>query len=136
MPYRKSWGEKAKRRSRTRNEYFKEYNKSRNEEKVIARRMVQIALTKGKMVKGDCEKLSEDCTGRIEAHHEDYSEPLKINWLCSKHHRDADAERIMRLTNIVLHCQCCGIELKLPKRKYCSNYCNLKQWRIDKRHMI
>ncbi len=30
----------------------------------------------------------EDCTTLGERHHEDYSKPLEIRWLCRKHHKE------------------------------------------------
>lgn len=53
--------------------------------KVAARNAVNHALETGALVKGDCE-VGVDCHGRIEGHHDDYSKPLKVRWLCKKHH--------------------------------------------------
>lgn len=41
------------------------------------------AIRRGKLVRGNCEicKLPN-----AEAHHEDYSKPLMIRWLCKQHH--------------------------------------------------
>jgi hypothetical protein len=36
----------------------------------------------GKLVPEPCAV----CGGAAEKHHEDYSEPLKVAWLCRKHH--------------------------------------------------
>lgn len=36
----------------------------------------------GELVRKPCQK----CGGKSEAHHSDYSKPLKILWLCRKHH--------------------------------------------------
>jgi hypothetical protein len=30
----------------------------------------------------------EICGGKAEAHHDNYDEPLKVRWLCFKHHRE------------------------------------------------
>lgn len=50
-----------------------------------ARRKVRYAIKTGKMVKPD---KCEDCrkTGKIGAHHKDYSKPLEVNWLCGPCH--------------------------------------------------
>ena len=45
----------------------------------------------GKLIKpAMCEQYSPHpvvpCYGQIEAHHPDYTNPLLVKWLCSKHH--------------------------------------------------
>jgi hypothetical protein len=37
--------------------------------------------------------INFECKGRLEAHHEDYSKPLDIVWLCKNHHTVADIKR-------------------------------------------
>ncbi len=54
-------------------------------EHAIARRKVQRAIQTGELVRGTCE-VGEDCFGAIEAHHDDYSKPLDVRWLCKSHH--------------------------------------------------
>lgn len=54
-------------------------------EKTLARRMVRDAIMQGRLVRQPCE-IGTDCSGRIEAHHDDYSKPLDVRWLCKKHH--------------------------------------------------
>lgn len=46
--------------------------------------LVRVALLNGTLVKGPCEKC-----GRLdtEGHHEDYSQPLVVVWLCPPCHR-------------------------------------------------
>lgn len=56
-----------------------------NPEKVRAYRAVRRALASGHLTRGPCE-VGGDCAGRIEAHHDDYSRPLAVRWLCRKHH--------------------------------------------------
>lgn len=34
-----------------------------------------------------CVVDSSDCSDQLEAHHEDYSKPLEVIWLCAIHHR-------------------------------------------------
>lgn len=57
-----------------------------------ARIAVGNALRDGRLVRGACVREGEDCKGRIEAHHPDYSKPLLVVWACSKHHGALDRE--------------------------------------------
>lgn len=52
-------------------------------EKYQARQKVRIAVRGGHLKKLNCEKCGENKT---EAHHEDYSKPLDVIWLCKKCH--------------------------------------------------
>lgn len=46
---------------------------------------VLTALRNGSLQKMPCEKCGKEKT---QAHHDDYSKPLDIRWLCSKHHSE------------------------------------------------
>lgn len=54
-----------------------------NKEKVLAHRAVVQAVYKGVLIKTPCEKCGEK---QVQAHHEDYEQPLKVNWLCRRCH--------------------------------------------------
>ena len=47
---------------------------------------VRRALRDGTLVRSACEFDGPECRGRMEAHHEDYSKPLDVRWLCQYHH--------------------------------------------------
>lgn len=48
---------------------------------------LQQAVRLGVLKKPNCCVVdSSDCSDRLEAHHEDYSKPLQVIWLCSVHH--------------------------------------------------
>lgn len=66
--------------------------RKRDRIKVAARRAVNNAIRDGKLKKGACERLGPACKGRVEGHHEDYSRPLEIRWLCGHHHREVERE--------------------------------------------
>jgi len=58
----------------------------RNKEKRVAHYAVSNAVRDGRLDKQDaCTKCGSK--KRIEAHHEDYSKPLDVEWLCLKCHR-------------------------------------------------
>jgi hypothetical protein len=44
--------------------------------------------------RGDLKKFPCFCgEKKVEAHHEDYSKPLEVEWFCKKHHMEADILR-------------------------------------------
>lgn len=51
--------------------------------KIKARNKVKHLCRVGKMVRGDCEQCG---TPKAHAHHEDYSKPLDVRWLCALCH--------------------------------------------------
>jgi hypothetical protein len=53
--------------------------------KYNARKMVRRALLEGKLLKGECQVCQSK---EVEAHHNNYHFPLKVTWLCRKHHID------------------------------------------------
>lgn len=59
-------------------------SQAKNKEHVLARIAVRKALNSGELVKLPCEKCAEPKT---QAHHDDYSRPLEVRWLCHIHHR-------------------------------------------------
>lgn len=75
---RKEWYENNKERALARS---KEYIKN-NPEKRKAHTMVSNAIRDGKLNRQPCEVCGE----KAHAHHEDYSKPLDVRWLCPTHH--------------------------------------------------
>jgi len=61
--------------------YDKKWNE-KNPEKKKAHSEVRSALRSGRIHRHPCSV----CGNKAEAHHEDYSKPLDIIWLCTKHH--------------------------------------------------
>lgn len=56
--------------------------RERNKHKVAAHIAVRTALQAGGLVKKPCFCGIEN----VDAHHEDYSKPLDVHWLCRRHH--------------------------------------------------
>jgi len=52
--------------------------------KTKAHNTMNYAIRVGKLRRGACDVCGS--TERIEGHHEDYSKPLNVSWLCKKHH--------------------------------------------------
>lgn len=57
----------------------------RNPHKKAANTAVNNAIRDGRLVKAPCEKCGEL---KAQAHHDDYSKPLDVRWLCVKHHNE------------------------------------------------
>lgn len=62
----------------------------RNVEKRQAHKLVENAIARGDLVPMPCEL----CGASAQAHHDDYSRPLDVRWLCQPHH--AEHHRKMR----------------------------------------
>ena len=60
----------------------KDYKKN-NPEKHTAHVQVMTAIRSGKLIKKPCEKCGNK---KVHAHHDDYSKPLQVIWLCPKCH--------------------------------------------------
>jgi hypothetical protein len=79
----------------------KKYNEScrastrKHYNKRLARIAVSHAMKSGALIRQPCERCG--VTKRIHAHHEDYSKPLDVNWLCKdchgKRHQEINEER-------------------------------------------
>lgn len=64
-------------------------------ERARARDLVQRAMRKGTLKRLPCEicgvehgaQLPDGRTAKVEGHHDDYSKPLDVRWLCTDHHK-------------------------------------------------
>lgn len=62
--------------------YQRKWNKA-NRGKYLAHKAVEYAVKVGKLVRQPC-----FCGAKAHAHHDDYSKPLTVTWLCPKHHKE------------------------------------------------
>lgn len=59
----------------------------RDREKIRSRKILHNAIRDGKLIRPESCSVS-GCDGKdIEGHHEDYSKPLKVTWLCRSCHK-------------------------------------------------
>lgn len=71
--------------------YLKSYRYSSEQvQKHKCRARANYYLRKGKLVPKPCEKCGK---AKVEMHHEDYSKPLDVIWLCRECHLDLHNER-------------------------------------------
>lgn len=57
--------------------------RARNPEKYAAHQAVNNAVRDGRLQKSACEVCG---SSRVHGHHDDYSKPLEVRWLCAEHH--------------------------------------------------
>lgn len=57
----------------------------RNPERAAAHSAVAAAIRRGELMRQACEVCGDL---RAEAHHADYREPLRVQWLCRQHHAE------------------------------------------------
>lgn len=60
-----------------------EYGRRRPSEKRRAAYLTSNAIRDGRLIRQPCEKCGNP---KSEAHHDDYSQPLAVRWLCRGHH--------------------------------------------------
>jgi hypothetical protein len=65
--------------------HYKKLQILRYPEKVEARKILAYHVKQGYIKRLPCEICNEK---KVQAHHENYSKPLEIRWLCRKHHRE------------------------------------------------
>lgn len=58
--------------------------------KDLCRRETRRAIADGRLVRQPCERCSKL---KVQAHHDDYSKPLEVRWLCPVCHNHLHAER-------------------------------------------
>lgn len=65
---------------------YQRESRRREREKFIANSRTSYAVKTGKLIKRHCEICGSFF--KINAHHEDYSKPLNVKWLCWDHHME------------------------------------------------
>lgn len=71
---------------------FQRIQRQREPEKYAARNAVSNAIRDGKLTRQPCKVCG---SLESEAHHEDYSKPLDVVWLCFKHHREIHGQVVL-----------------------------------------
>lgn len=62
---------------------YRRRQRERWPEREEARRMTHAAIARGELVRQPCEKCQ---AAKTEAHHDDYTKPLAVRWLCRRCH--------------------------------------------------
>lgn len=93
--FRKKIVESTKRYKELHPNYVKDKTKKYKQkypEREKAKKLVRTAVLKGKLIKPDkCSKCGNK--GKVEAHHENYSKPLEVVWLCKKCHSNIKTKK-------------------------------------------
>jgi hypothetical protein len=73
---------------------YQRNRRRREREKYIARNAVSNAIRDGRLHRRPCEVCGHEDT---QAHHDDYSKPLEVRWMCFQHHREIAHGQIVEL---------------------------------------
>jgi len=65
----------------------RQHYRRRDRQKLETRWKTTTLIRKGLLVPAPCE-IGEGCHGRVEAHHDDYTKPWSVRWLCRWHHAE------------------------------------------------
>lgn len=88
--YERKRGSTTKRKEQRRESQRR--RRARFPEKHSARKKVRRAVASGLLVPKPCE-VCGNC--QVQAHHDDYSKPLDVRWLCFVHHREVHGQRVL-----------------------------------------
>jgi len=106
--HREEAREYAKKYYKGHTEKYKIYNKEykiNNKEKANAHSIVSKAVKDGNLIiPATCSCCGKDC--KPEGHHEDYSKPLEVTWLCRSCHKYLHADAMTILTKSTLDIVC------------------------------
>lgn len=93
----KKWYESHERNYKKINEYGHKYRMN-NKDKIKCRSLLNYAIKKNKIIRP---KKCSNCgkSGRIIAHHDDYSKPFDVIWLCSKCHVNLHKNRLLKMVD-------------------------------------
>jgi hypothetical protein len=80
--YERERNQRPERKAATRR--YQIARRQRSPEKYKAHMAVNNAVRDGRLIRQPCRV----CGGKAQGHHEDYSKPLEVEWLCFKHHRE------------------------------------------------
>jgi len=69
---------------------YQKNSRTRNPGKHKARAKISNSIRDGKLQKNPCEVCGD---ARVEAHHTDYRSPLRVQWLCRKHHLETEGKQ-------------------------------------------
>lgn len=62
--------------------------------KANARSYLNTYLKRGKIKKKPCEICGDE---NVQAHHDDYTKPLEVRWLCNKHHKKYHQDQLKKI---------------------------------------
>jgi ribosomal protein S27AE len=71
---------------------YAENSRKLSPEKYAAHTAVGNAVLDGRLKRQPCEVCGAE---KVEAHHDDYSKPLDVRWLCFKHHREVHGQKVL-----------------------------------------
>lgn len=64
---------------------YENYKNAVDKNILVAHTKVETAILNGTLVRQPCEVCGKE---RVDAHHDDYSKPLEVRWLCRGHHME------------------------------------------------
>ena len=76
----------AARRANRENARRKRADPGERGQKERARAALRRAVRAGTIERGPCADGPDGCEGQVDGHHEDYSRPLDVVWVCKRHH--------------------------------------------------